>query len=54
MAADIDVRRIKDAARRLYPAGHPVREALLREPDSLPRGEALGKLEAYLRMALAG
>jgi len=50
----IDIRMVKETARRLYPPGHPLREAILGEPDSLPGSQALGKLEAYLRMVLAG
>ena len=50
---DVDLRGLKDAARRLFPPGHAVREAMLREPDHLPRSEAEAVLAAYLRLALA-
>ena len=47
----VDLRRLKQATIRLYPSGHPLREAILREPDELPTDQAAGVLEAYLRMA---
>lgn len=52
-AGSIDLRFCKRASRRLFPPGHPVREALAQEPDSVPCEEGLPKLEAYLRMLLA-
>lgn len=48
----IDLRKAKEAALRL-PYDHPVRLALLQEPDFLPRPEGIGKLETYIRLAMA-
>jgi hypothetical protein len=48
----VDLRGAKAGAARLYPAGHPLREALTGEPDFIPRTQAEGLLTAYLRMAL--
>jgi hypothetical protein len=51
--AVIDLRPLKEEARRLLPPGNGFRIALLAEPDQLPRAVALEKLETYLRLALA-
>lgn len=48
----LDLRPCKQRATKLFSPGHPLREALLNEPDFLPRAEGLAKLEAYLRMLL--
>lgn len=45
------MRPIKQAAARLYPPGHALREAVLREPDTMTEAEAEPVLEVYLRMA---
>ena len=49
----IDMRACKQEARRLLPAGNPVREALSMEQDFLPRKEGLAKLETYVRFLMA-
>lgn len=49
----IDLRECKAQANRLLPHGHPVRVALSKEPDFVPRNEGLGKLQAYIRMLYA-
>ena len=48
----IDLRRCKAAAMRL-PPNHPLRLAIVQEPDELPRSRGLGKLETYIRLAMA-
>lgn len=50
----VDFRRLKTAVTRLLPAGHPVREAVLQEPDEVPADVALGKADTYLRMLRVG
>ena len=47
----VDLRSVKAGAQRLFPPGHPLREALCREPDVLPRSQAQVRLEVYLRWA---
>jgi len=49
----IDLRELKREVLRLYPAGHPLREALLREQDIIPEAEALGKLLVFLSLSAA-
>ena len=49
----VDLREAKAGAQRLFPAGHPLREALCREPDVLPRSEAQARVGVYLRWAWA-
>ena len=49
----MDFRRLKAAASRLFPAGHPLREAVMQEPDDVPASLALGKADAYLRLLQA-
>lgn len=48
--AVVDFRRLKAAVTRLLPAGDPVREAVLQEPDHVPADLALGKADVYLRL----
>lgn len=47
----VDLRACKDEIAHLLPQGHPLREALLREPDEVPWSEGIAKLETYLRLA---
>ena len=49
----IDLRRAKAEALRILSAGHPVREALVLEPDFLPRPEGLAKIEVFIRVLFA-
>lgn len=49
-AMSVDFRRCKEAAGRLLPPGHPVREALLREDDFVPSQAAAVKIETYIRL----
>lgn len=49
----IDLRPLKEGARRLYPPGHSVREALANEPDFILRTDAIAKLPLLLRLTLA-
>jgi hypothetical protein len=44
---------LKGEVARLYPAGHPLREVLLREPDFEAREEGLAKLELLIRLVFA-
>lgn len=37
----------------MFPPGHPVREAISREPDFLPESAGIAKLETYARIVLA-
>jgi hypothetical protein len=46
----VDLREAKREAAQVLPPGHPVREALLREPDELPCVEGRAKIETYLRL----
>ncbi|MHB8587198.1 MAG: hypothetical protein ACYDDF_15340 [Thermoplasmatota archaeon] len=46
----VDMRRVKEAFRRLYPPGHPARRLVEAEPDVLPRREGLAKLEMVVRL----
>ena len=50
-SATVDLRRLKQATIRLYPPGHPLLEAVLREPDELPVAAAFEVLDTCLRMA---
>lgn len=53
MDKEINLKPLKrQVALRLTP-GDPVREALMGEPDRLPRREALPKLAAYAKLLLA-
>jgi hypothetical protein len=49
----VDLRPAKAEAQRLLPPGHPVRLALMQEPDFIPADTAQQKLETYIRLALA-
>lgn len=49
----VNLRDIKAGVQRLFPPGHPLREALLREPDELTREDARSRLVAYVRLACA-
>lgn len=49
----VDLREVKSVARQVLPRGHPVREALDREPDVLEGPEARARLVAYCRILLA-
>ncbi|MHB8586456.1 MAG: hypothetical protein ACYDDF_11565 [Thermoplasmatota archaeon] len=46
----VDMRRVKEAFRRLYPTRHPARRLVEAEPDLLPRREGLAKLEMVVRL----
>lgn len=48
-----DFRYAKNAAREHLPPGHPVREAMLSEPDFMPQAEKDVKVHTYARMLLA-
>jgi hypothetical protein len=48
----VDLRHCKEAARRLYPPGNPLREALCKEPDFIPLAEAAVKLPLYVEWTL--
>ena len=41
---------LKEWARNFLPLGDELRDAILSEPDTLPRIEATAKLEAYSKM----
>ena len=47
----VDLRPVKAGAQRLFPPGHPLREALSQEPDVLPRSQAQARFVVYLRWA---
>jgi len=49
----VDMRQLKATTIRLLGPGHPLRDALSREPDTLPRAIGLAKLETYLQWILA-
>ncbi len=49
----VDLRPVKKRALELLHPGDPVREALTKEPDLLPRAEGLLKLATYARVLLA-
>jgi len=49
----VDFRAVKAGVQRLFAPGHPLREALLREPDQIGRDEARNRLAVYLRLACA-
>ena len=49
----IDFRPLKEGAKRLLRPGDPLREALLREPDTLPREIGLAKLDTYVEWMLS-
>jgi hypothetical protein len=49
---DVDLRALKAGASRL-PTGHPLRDAVLGGPDTLPREAAYPLLAAWLELALA-
>jgi hypothetical protein len=46
----VDLRATKERIARLLPAGHPVRELILQEPDFLPEDEAVIKFETFTRL----
>lgn len=49
----VDLRPVKKRALELLQPGDPVREALAKEPDLLPRAEGLLKLATYARVLMA-
>lgn len=49
----VDLRPVKKRALEILPPGDPVREALIKEPDLLPRAEGLFKLATYARVLMA-
>lgn len=49
----VDFRPLKATAMRVLPGTHPLRIAVLAEPDWVPRGAALAKLETFAHMAYA-
>lgn len=49
----VDLRPVKKRALELLHPGDPVREALAKEPDLLPRAEGLLKLATYARVLMA-
>lgn len=48
-----DMRPVKAAVRRLLAVGHPLREAVLAEPDELSREEAAIKLSTLYSVTAA-
>jgi hypothetical protein len=49
----VDLRDCKAAARRLFPPGNPLREAICKEPDFLPLADAAVKLPVYVQWTLS-
>ena len=49
----LDLRPVKRAVERLFPGGHPAREAIHQEPDALPRAEGVTRLGVYVRVLFA-
>jgi len=49
----VDLRLVKKCVLEILPPGDPVREALVKEPDLLPRPEGLVKLATYARVLMS-
>lgn len=49
----VDLRLVKKRALELLPPEDPVRKAIAKEPDLLPRTEGLLKLATYARVLMA-
>jgi hypothetical protein len=49
----VDLRLVKKRALETLPPGDPVREAIVKEPDLLPRSEGLVKLATYARVLMS-
>lgn len=49
----VDLRPVKKCAHELLPPEDPVRKAIAKEPDLLPRAEGLLKLATYARVLMA-
>lgn len=49
----VDLRLVKKRALELLSPGDPVREAIVKEPDLLPRPEGLVKLATYARVLMS-
>lgn len=49
----VDLRLVKKRVLEILPPGDPVREALVKEPDLLPRPEGLVKLATYARVLMS-
>ncbi|MEA3204292.1 MAG: hypothetical protein QOI63_1972 [Thermoplasmata archaeon] len=49
----VDLRDCKAAARRLFPPGNPLREAICKEPDFLLLADAAVKLPVYVQWTLS-
>jgi hypothetical protein len=47
----VDMRPLKRAFELRLPPTHPNRVAVMREPDFLPRAEAVAKVQTFLRIA---
>lgn len=49
----LDLRDLKAGVCRLLEPSHPLRIAVMQEPDQLPRAQGIARLQAYARLALA-
>lgn len=49
----LDLRGLKAGVCRLLEPEHPLRIAVMQEPDQLPRAQGIARLQAYARLALA-
>ena len=48
MPPTVSIRGLKDLVIARFPEGHPLRDVILAERDTLTRGELIAKLETWL------